>query len=88
MDQRHLTGWEIESHIQVLLEAALPGTRCCVFCIADMLDLKSAQDARDIAQAMRRVGTDRADQYEVLQGKCAKHTGQSGAGTFWMIRKR
>ncbi len=82
------TGLEIEAKIQQHFTNAPHGTCYCVLCLADQLEMSSAQGYLDIAKAVRRIGTFQADYYEAFQGKCPKHTGQSGAGTFWMLRRR
>ncbi len=82
------TGLEIEAAIRRLLDNGPPGTGYCVLCLAEQLQVSSAQGYLDIANALRRVGTYHAAQYQAFQDKCPTHTGDSGRGTFWMIRKR
>ncbi len=81
-------GLEIEAAIRRLLDNGPSGTGYCVLCLAEQLQVSSAQAYLDIANAVRRVGIYHGQQYQTLQDKCPTHTGQSGRGTFWMIRKR
>ena len=86
--KRSFTGWELEGQIRRVLADAPPGTPSCVLCLAEAFNVTSAKGYGDIAQALRRVGTYQPIRYDTFQGKCVTHTGQNGAGTFWMIRKR
>ncbi len=53
MDQRHLTGWEIESQSKRRLDAAPHGKVYCVFWISNVLERESAQDYIEIGKAIR-----------------------------------
>ena len=86
--QRRFTGWELEGQIQRLLAGAPPGTSYCVLCVAEALGETSVERYLEVANALRRVGAYHQDKYVTCIGKCATHTGPSGTGTFWMIRKR
>ncbi len=82
------TGLEIEAAIRRLLDSAPHETGYCVLCLAEHLQVSSAQGYLDIANALRRVGIYHAAQYQACQAKCPTHTGHSGRGTLWTIRKR
>ena len=86
--KRSFTGWELEAHIRRLVDASRPGKSYCVLCLAEAFEITSVQQYVTIAQALRRVGTYQPIRYDTFQSKCVTHTGQNGAGTFWMIRKR
>ena len=86
--EQRFTGWELEAQIKRLLEEAPPGKSYCVLCLAETFGITTAPGYVDIASALRRVGTYQPERYDTSQGKCVTHTGQSGAGTFWMICKR
>ena len=86
--QRRLTGWELEGQIQRLLDGAPAGTSYCVLCVAEALGDSSAEGYLEVAKVLRRVGAYNPDKYATFTGKCARHTGPSETGTFWMIRNR
>ncbi len=56
--------------------------------VGECLARATAPGYLDIANALRRVGTYQPDKYDAFQGKCGTHTGQSGEGMFWTIRRR
>ncbi len=86
--ERSFTGWELETEIKRLLDESPPGKPYCVLCLGDAVGVTSAKGYADIAQALRRVGTYQSTTYDAFQAKCPMHTGQSGTGTFWMIRRQ
>jgi hypothetical protein len=86
--EQRFTGWELEAYIKRLLADAPPGKSYCLFCIAETLGITTAPGYVDITRALRRVGTSQPARYDTFEGKCVTHTGQRGAGTFWMIGKR
>ncbi len=86
--QRRVTGWELEGQIQRLLQGAPAGTSYCVLCVAEALGETSVERYLEVAKSLRRVGAYNPDKYATFTGKCARHTGPKGPGTFWMIRKR
>ena len=85
--EQRLTSWEIEAQIKRMLEDVPPGKGYCALCIAETLGLTTAPGYVDVARALRRVSTYQSERYDTFQGKCVTHTGQGGAGTFWMICK-
>ncbi len=87
-EERPFTGWALEHQIKRWLEEVPPSTPYCVLCLAEAFGIPSAKGYSDIFHALRRVGTYQPDTYDTFQGKCPRHTGQRGRGTFWMIRRR